>query len=95
MIAAEVFLWNTRIGVVIQDSITDIPRFSYDEKFLKSGIEVSPIVMPLSKRIYQFPALNPASFHYLPGLLADSLPDKYGNKLIERYLTDLDRKSVV
>lgn len=91
MIAAEVFLWNTRIGVVIQDSITDIPRFSYDEKFLKSRIEVSPIVMPLSKRIYQFPALNPASFHYLPGLLADSLPDKYGNKLIERYLTDLGR----
>ena len=47
MIAAEVFLWGTRIGVVMQEDTGSIAKFNYDEKFLKSQIEVSPIVMPL------------------------------------------------
>ena len=88
---AEVYLWGTRIGVVAQDSVSDIPRFSYDEKFLRSNIEVSPLVMPLSKRIYAFPELNGKTFYGLPGLLADSLPDKYGTKLIEKYLAQQNR----
>ena len=91
MIAAEVFLWGTRIGVVSQADISDIPRFNYDERFVKSGIEVSPLMMPLSDRIYSFPELNIRSFYGLPGLLADSLPDKFGNILISRYLADQGR----
>jgi len=91
MIAAEVYLWGTRIGVVEQSEVSDIPRFNYDKKFLRSGIEVSPIVMPLSETIYTFPALNKETFHGLPGLLADSLPDRYGTKLVERYLAEQGR----
>lgn len=91
MIAAEVYLWGTRIGVVEQADVTDIPRFNYDKNFLKSRIEVSPIVMPLSEQIYTFPMLSRESFKGLPGLLADSLPDKYGTKLIERYLSEQGR----
>ena len=91
MIAAEVYLWGTRIGVVEQADVTDIPRFNYDKNFLKSRIEVSPIVMPLSEQIYTFPMLSKESFKGLPGLLADSLPDKYGTKLIERYLSEQGR----
>ena len=91
MIAAEVFLWGTRIGVVLQEDAADVPRFNYDSKFIRSGIEVSPLMMPLSGRIYSFPELNVRSFYGLPGLLADSLPDKFGNKLIERYLADQGR----
>ena len=91
MIAAEVYLWGTRIGVVEQSQVSDIPRFNYDKKFLRSGIEVSPIVMPLSETIYTFPALNKETFHGLPGLLADSLPDRYGTKLVERYLAEQGR----
>lgn len=88
---AEVYLWGTRIGAVAQDGLHDLPRFNYDRHFLSSRIEVSPIVMPLSERIYSFPSLSKETFHDLPGLLADSLPDKFGTKLIERYLADQGR----
>lgn len=88
---AEVYLWGTRIGAVKQDTVTDIPIFNYDENFLESKIEVSPILMPLSREIYSFPALSEQTFHGLPGMLADSLPDKFGNKVLEKYLSDQGR----
>lgn len=88
---AEVYLWGTRIGAVKQDTVTDIPVFNYDVNFLESKIEVSPIVMPLSRELYSFPALSEQTFHGLPGMLADSLPDKFGNKVLEKYLSDQGR----
>lgn len=91
MIAAEVFLWGTRIGVVMQEDTGAIARFNYDKKFLKSQIEVSPIVMPLSEQVYSFPALSLGTFKGLPGMLCDSLPDKFGTKLVERYLAEQGR----
>jgi len=91
MIGAEVFLWGTRIGYVVQDNISAIPMFSYDKNFLKSGIELSPITMPLSEQIYSFQNLNNETFHSLPGLLADSLPDKFGTDLLARYLAEQGR----
>jgi len=91
MIAAEVYLWGTRIGYVVQENISAIPMFSYDKNFLKSQIELSPITMPLSEQIYSFPNLNNETFHSLPGLLADSLPDKFGTDLLERYLAEQGR----
>ena len=91
MIAAEVFLWGTRIGVVMQEDSGSIAKFNYDKEFLKSQIEVSPIMMPLSKTVYSFPALSLATFKGLPGMLCDSLPDKFGTKLVERYLTEQGR----
>jgi len=47
---------------------------------------VSPITMPLRTDPYRFPTLPPATFHGLPGLLADALPDRYGNALIDAWL---------
>ena len=91
MIGAEVYLWGTRIGYVVQENISSVPMFSYDKDFIKSGIELSPIMMPLSEQIYSFPNLNNESFHLLPGLLADSLPDKFGTDLLNRYLTNQGR----
>lgn len=91
MITAEVYLWGTRIGVVMQEDNTAVPKFNYDKKFLTSGIEVSPVVMPLSTMVYSFPALSKESFHGLPGLLSDSLPDRFGTKLIEKYLSEQGR----
>ena len=88
---AEVYLWGTRIGMVVQDDAQSPARFQFDEHFLKSGIEVSPIVMPLSEGVYSFPTLSNQTFKGLPGLLADSLPDKYGTKLIERHLEEQGR----
>jgi serine/threonine-protein kinase HipA len=83
---AEVVLWGTRIGVVLLPEGERIATFQYDPDFRPSGIEVSPLVMPLGEAPYSFPALPVESFRGLPGLLADSLPDKYGNALIDAWL---------
>ena len=86
MTAAEVMLWGTRIGTVVFDSRTGLGSFEYDRDFLRSGIEVSPLMMPLSERVYVFPELRGESFKGLPGLLSDSLPDKFGNAVIDAWL---------
>ena len=43
-------------------------------------------MMPLSRQIYTFPDLPQVSFHGLPGMLADALPDKFGNAVIDAWL---------
>lgn len=88
---AEVLLWGTVIGTVsINES--GIANFKYTDEFLESGIEVSPLVMPLSRQVYSFPALNADTFSGLPGLLADSLPDKFGNEMIDAWLESQSRE---
>ena len=57
MTTAEVMLWGTRIGIVSFDNDTGLGYFEYDSRFLQSGIEVSPIAMPLSRTVYSFPEL--------------------------------------
>ncbi len=89
---AEVRLWGRTIGAISLEEGARISAFQYDPAFLASGIELSPIVMPLSRQIYQFPSLAQVSFHGLPGLLADSLPDKFGNALIDAWLATQGRR---
>jgi serine/threonine-protein kinase HipA len=89
---AEVLLWGRRIGAVSLEEGARVAAFQYDRAFLASGIELSPIIMPLSQRVYQFPSLPQVSFHGLPGLLADSLPDKFGNALIDAWLATQGRR---
>lgn len=89
---AEIRLWGKPIGAVSLDDGETTARFAYDPPFLRSKIEVAPLMMPLSERIYAFPSLNPESFHGLPGLLADALPDKFGNALINAWLIRQGRR---
>lgn len=88
---AQVYLWGTRIGIIHNDEGKPYLAFEYDRDFLKSGIELAPICMPLSDRVYEFPALAGEAFHGAPGLIADSLPDRFGNKVIERWLSEQGR----
>ena len=83
---ARVRLWGRTIGAVTVEAGRDHAAFQYDPGFAASGIELAPLVMPLSDRVYEFPALPRNTFHGLPGLLADSLPDKFGNALIDAWL---------
>ena len=83
---ARVRLWGRTIGAVALEAGRDHAAFQYDPSFAASGIELAPLVMPLSDRVYEFPALPRNTFHGLPGLLADSLPDKFGNALIDAWL---------
>ncbi|MDO9583524.1 MAG: type II toxin-antitoxin system HipA family toxin [Desulfomicrobium sp.] len=83
---AKVNLWGRTIGAVALEDGAATATFEYDKAFIRSGIEVAPLVMPLSSRLYSFPSLRPETFHGLPGLLADSLPDRFGNALIDAWL---------
>ena len=83
---AEVYLWGTRVGIIHQDLEKTYASFEYDSDFLKSGIEISPIMMPLSNIVYEFPSLSGEPFFGMPGLVVDSLPDTFGNKVIEQWL---------
>lgn len=91
MSTAEVRLWNRRIGAVTLPAGERFASFEYDPAFQRSGIELSPLTMPLGSAVYRFPALQTQSFHGLPGMLADALPDKYGNALIDAWLATQGR----
>lgn len=88
---AEVILWGRTIGAVSWDAQKEIAHFEYDEAFRQSGIELSPFMMPLSATIYSFPALSKDTFRGMPGMLADSLPDDFGNTLINAWLATQGR----
>lgn len=89
---AEVKLWGKTIGAVSLQEGEEVAAFEYEQEFAESGIQLSPIVMPLSRRVYRFPELSRQTFMGLPGLLADSLPDKFGNSLINAWLASQGRQ---
>ena len=88
---AEVYLWGTRIGIIHQDINKSYSSFEYDRDFLRSGIELSPLRMPLGGAIYEFPSLAGEPFFGMPGLVADSLPDSFGNAVIENWLASIGK----
>ncbi|MDD5141216.1 MAG: HipA domain-containing protein [Verrucomicrobiales bacterium] len=93
MTLAEVQLWGRTIGAVSLEDGGRFAAFQYDPAFAQSGIEVSPITMPLGDRVHVFSDLPEKTFHGLPGLLADSLPDRFGNALIDAWLATQGRTS--
>jgi len=90
--SAYIKLWGKLVGAVAWDEQQQIASFEYDSKFLRSELPISPIKMPLVKRIFSFPELSGIpTFKGLPGLLADVLPDRYGNDLINIWLAQNGR----
>ncbi len=88
---SEVRLWGASIGLVAWDPARAYAAFEYSPEFLETGIELSPVMMPLSRGPFSFPALNRETYRGLPGMLADSLPDKFGNSLIDQWLAESGR----
>lgn len=88
---AEVRLWGRTIGAVSMEDGRDYATFQFTPEFVDSTIQVSPITMPLRRSIYEFPELPRRTFRGLPGLLADSLPDRFGNALIDAWLATQGR----
>jgi serine/threonine-protein kinase HipA len=84
--SAAVELWGERVGTVVWNEQTNAAEFEYAQDFIKTGLQVAPIKMPLSREIYAFPAQFNQSLKGLPGLLSDSLPDKFGHALIDAWL---------
>jgi len=97
--AAEIKIWGELLGAVRWDIQKQLASFQYDKKFLARGFDLSPIKMPIKNgnRIYNFPELRKEkdeqidTFKGLPGLLADTLPDKYGNQLMNVWLAQNGR----
>jgi len=92
MVVAEVNLWGILAGAVAWNESANHGVFEFDSEFLKLDLDIAPLKMPLAaarngKRIFSFTNLNPETFQGLPGLVADSLPDKFGNRLIEEWLS--------
>ncbi len=81
------------IGAVSYNTETDLGAFEYDPQFIKTGIELSPIKMPLNKRVYSFPELDYASFKGLPGMIADSLPDDFGSAIMNAWITSQGKQT--
>jgi serine/threonine-protein kinase HipA len=99
VIAAEIWLWDKLVGAILWDDNRQFASFEFDPGFLRTGWDIAPMTMPLSqgRKIHAFPELRKArgeafdTFKGLPGLLADMLPDKYGNKLINAWLVQNGR----
>ncbi len=92
---AFINIWNKRVGAIAWDNDTELGSFEFEPSFLSSGLDLSPLKMPIAsadKRIFSFPDLRgTTTFKGLPGLLADVLPDKYGNSLINAWLANNGR----
>lgn len=86
MTDATVRLWGRDIGAVSWLDDRAIGVFQYMPDFARSRFELAPIMMPRSPDPYEFPGLSRDAFKGLPGMLADSLPDKFGNALIDAWL---------
>ena len=83
---AMVSLWGKEIGAISWEADRDAAAFEYTPEFQGSGIELAPLMMPLGPAVYTFPQLPRPTFYGLPGMLADALPDRFGNLLIDEWL---------
>ncbi len=99
MTVAEVKIWGKLAGAVVWDENTGYATFEYDPEFKQMGIELAPLKMPVNtaRSLFSFPELRRGkntefdAFKGLPGLLADALPDRYGNQLINIWLAQQGR----
>lgn len=86
--AIEVRIWGQTVGAVALDPRLGYYAFEFDPRFAASGIDLAPLAMPLAKarEPFVFSDLPEASFKRLPALLADALPDDFGNSLIDAWM---------
>ncbi|MEA1897219.1 MAG: type II toxin-antitoxin system HipA family toxin [Bacteroidota bacterium] len=90
-------IWNNRIGAIAWDDSTGVGSFEFIPSFLNNNWDLAPLKMPIEDalgKIFEFRELRDInSFRGLPGLIADTLPDKYGNALIDAWLARRGRPS--
>jgi serine/threonine-protein kinase HipA len=93
--SAFINLWGERVGAIAWDADNGIANFEFEPAFLRKGWDIAPLKMPVGAangRIFSFNELREnQTFKGLPGLLADVLPDRYGNTLINTWLARVGR----
>lgn len=90
VLVIEVRVWGRRVGAVALDDRLGYYAFAYEPEWRRTGIELAPLTLPLDDRrvAFIFPNLPDATFHRLPGMLADALPDDFGNALIDAWMAE-------
>ena len=86
MDVASVKYKEYEVGAISFDTEIGVGSFEFEPRFIETGIELSPIKMPLSQKIYSFPEADPLAFYGLPGMIADSLPDDFGNAVLNAWV---------
>lgn len=86
----EVRVWGQRVGAAALDDRLGYYVFAYEPAWRRNGIELAPLTLPLGDRgaTFVFPNLPAATFHHLPGMLADALPDAFGNALLDAWMAE-------
>ena len=84
----NVSLWGRRVGSLVAAPQRDVYAFRFERDFLSSGIEISPLMMPLRREPYVFPELPRSAYSGLPPVFADSLPDAFGRGLVDRWIVE-------
>ena len=86
----EVSIWGDRVGAVAPDPRVGVHGFAYQPSWIRRRVELAPLMMSLrdAPQTYLFPNLSELTFHGLPGMLADSLPDDFGNALIDAWMSE-------
>ncbi len=88
---AEVRLWGKQVGALVYDPTTGFSTFEFSPQWRESGIEIAPLHMPAAATKYSFPGLNPTTYRGLPAIFADTLPDDFGNAVINAWLARTGR----
>jgi len=86
----EVYIWDSFVGALALDPKLGYYIFAYDKGFGRTGIQLAPIHMPAddTERLFVFTDLPEATCRRLPAMLADALPDEFGNALIDKYMAE-------
>lgn len=93
MDAIAVNLWGEQVGALSWDKDRMLASFQYTPEFIKAGLEISPLKVPLGSQVFRFPELaDTNTFKGLPGFIADCLPEKFGNRLLDTYLATHGRQ---
>ena len=91
--AADVYLWEQKVATVLWNESRMCANFEYAPEFIRSGLEVAPLMMPLAQKVYSFPERDGyKTFLGLPGLLAEALPDAFGRALLDNWLAAQGRQ---
>ncbi len=82
---------NEVVGALAWDGRQNCAVFEFEDAFVQKGLDIAPITMPLAdlqrgQRVFTFPQLSPRTFEGLPGLVADALPDAFGNAVLRAWL---------
>ena len=84
----EVRAWDERVGAIALDPRLGYYAFAFSPDWVLTGIDLAPLTMPrdAQQEVFIFPSLPELTFYRLPGMLADALPDAFGNALIDAWM---------